>query len=647
MEVKEHRLRVQWTQVVSRHNPLPVHLAAIALALGLAAAPSSAQNRQSSDWRPVGNTLQLLDLPSPAGGAAERVWFAGDPAVLYVRLPGARVFATSDLDNWIPATAEPPAVERRLSTVSGAPEPGLLLEAEAGGPRYVAGSDLWRSQKGGREWRNLTRWRNVQILGGPVLDAAVAPGNEDRIAVATSTGIWLSHDGGLTWTGLNENLSNLPVQRILAAPAGTRGMRIVVDAGDRSREVEWAPGQRTGWIPASGESEPEESVLRRRLGSRLGAPLSAAAASGDAVYAGSADGRLWASTDRGRTWRTFTAPDSSVQKFWLDPSDSRFALAALSGASGKGPRVLRTLNGGVWWDDLTANLPEAAVWGIAADRNSGAVYVATARGLFWTSADLRAPSSASPWSQILGNLPEGAVRDVHLDEAGARLYAAVEYQGVFVTPAPHRTRAPLLVHSADYSDRPAAPGDLLSVIGSGVDTATANRNTVPVLASTPQESQIQVPFEAAGDSLQLVLESSAGRISLGLPLRDAAPAILIDQVGTPVLIDAETGVQLDAMNPARGGMLVQILASGLGRVNPLWPTGLPAPLANPPRVVNSVRVLLDGSPVEVLRATLAPGYIGYYLVEVRLPDFLDAGASELMIDSAGNQSNRVRVYIER
>ena len=647
MEVKEHQLRVQWTQVVSRHNPLPVHIAALALSLGLAVAPSVAQNRQGADWRPVGNTLQLLDLPSPAGGPVERVWFAGDPPLLYAQLPGARVFVTADLESWVAATAEAPAVEPRQNVIPGAPESGALLTAGAGEPRYLAGSDLWRSQNAGREWRNLTRWHNVQLLGGPVIDAAVAPGNEDRVAVATATGIWMTHDGGLTWTGLNESLSNLPVQRILAAPAGAKGMRIVVKAGDRARELEWAPGQRAGWSPSPAEAEPVDSVLRRRLGVRLGVPLSVATDAGEAVYAGAVDGRLWASVDRGRTWRIFAVPDSTVNKIWLDPSDSRFALAALSSASGKAPRVLRTLNGGVWWDDLSANLPEAPVWGIAADRNSGAVYVATARGLFWTFADLRAPSPATLWSPLAGNLPDGAARDVHLDEAGARLYVALEYQGIFVTPAPHRVRAPLLVHSADYSDRPAAPGDLLSLIGAGVDSATANRNTVPVLASTPQESQIQVPFEAAGDSVQLVFEGSSGRISLGLPLRDAAPAVLIDQAGTPLLIDAETGVQLDAMNPARGGMVIQILASGLGRVNPVWPTGLPAPLNNPPRVVSPVRVLLDGAPVEVTRATLAPGYIGYYLVEVRLPDFLDAGAAELMIDSAGNQSNRVRVYVER
>lgn len=85
------------------------------------------------------------------------------------------------------------------------------------------------------------------------------------------------------------------------------------------------------------------------------------------------------------------------------------------------------------------------------------------------------------------------------------------------------------------------------------------------------ESQIQVPFEAAG-----------GRQTLGVPLRDASPAVFVDRDGAPML--------LDAMTPARSDARIQILATGLGRVQPAWPTGLAAPLGSPPRVVAPVKV---------------------------------------------------------
>ena len=112
-----------------------------------------------------------------------------------------------------------------------------------------------------------------------------------------------------------------------------------------------------------------------------------------------------------------------------------------------------------------------------------------------------------------------------------------------------------------------------------------------------------------------------------------------------MLIDADSGVQLDAMHPARPGMRVQILMSGLGRVQPAWPTGLAAPLEDAPRVTAAMRASLDTIPLEVTRATLAPGYIGYYLVELQLPELLNAGASELLLEAAGTPSNRVRMIV--
>jgi len=100
------------------------------------------------------------------------------------------------------------------------------------------------------------------------------------------------------------------------------------------------------------------------------------------------------------------------------------------------------------------------------------------------------------------------------------------------------------------------------------------------------------------------------------------------------------------MNPARSNSRLQILAAGLGRVQPDWPTGLPAPLDAPPRVVAPVRVFLDRVPLEVTRATLAPGYVGFYLIEARIPEIVNSGPAELYIEADGHSSNRVRLYLQ-
>jgi uncharacterized protein (TIGR03437 family) len=211
--------------------------------------------------------------------------------------------------------------------------------------------------------------------------------------------------------------------------------------------------------------------------------------------------------------------------------------------------------------------------------------------------------------------------------------------------APHRLRELSVVSAADFSNRPAAPGTLLSVLGARLDRVTSDGRNVPLLGSTDAESQIQVPFEASGNALQLTLEMNRISRRIGVPLAAVSPAIFVDRDGGALLLDADTGVALDAANPARSGARVQILATGLGAVNPTWPTGVPAPRDNVPRVVADVQVFVDRQPVEVTRATLAPGYIGFYLIEVQLPVIVNEGPAELYLDAGGNTSNRVRLYL--
>ncbi len=385
---------------------------ATAAAVLLLAAASPALYPQAAAWRQIGNTSLVAGLSSPASGPVERVWFAAD-GTLFVQLPGGATFSSRGGEPWRPAAAAPPAP---LPPVASAPEPGALVRS-SGQAAYAAASQVWRSDDGGRTWRNLTSYGRGSVLGGRTHDIAIHPADPERIAAATDTGVWLSADGGRSWAGMNEGLPALPVRRILAAPSGGRGVRIAVERSGRLEEFEWFPGQRLGWFPVSGEAVAEEERLRQRWSSELGSTVTAAAEVGGSVYLGDSNGRLLVTNDAGRTWRVWQAPGSGpVLRLWTDGSDRSFALAALGQGAGDAPRLLRTLNGGGFWDDLTANLPRGDVHGIAADRETGALYAATAAGLFFTYADLRAPAPASAWTQLGNGLPAAPVRDVRLDD---------------------------------------------------------------------------------------------------------------------------------------------------------------------------------------------------------------------------------------
>ena len=622
------------------------------LACLLASVPANGQSL-IPDWRRLGNTAVEASLASVAGGPVERVWFATDGRQLFARTGSGKVFTTRDFETWAPAgEAAPPGEAERPVISRGLPEPGARIRDAARRPGllYAAGRAVYRSDDGGLSWTNVTEYEGASVVGDGVRDLAVSPENDQEIVVAGRFGIWRSLDGGLSWSGLNRSLPNLPVRRILQLPVGAAGMRVFLEG---LGAVEWAPGEKTGWRPVADTTVAAEAQLKQALGRLLEAEIQSVAVAGDFVYAGSASGgRLWASADRGRSWRPFVLAEAgSVRDIHAVTENPRTAIAAV-GNAGDGVHVLKTTNGGIFWDNITGDLPDVAARAVTADFSSGAVYAAGDGGVYFAFADLRGAGVAASWSEIAGS-PEGRrVFDVELDAGGNQLFVAIDGDGVYAMMAPHRFFAPKVVNAADLGSRAASPGALLSILGRQVNLARAGEWNAPVLAASPAESQVQVPFEVSGSALTLAL-TTAGRsgqlerYSVGLPLRQVAPAIFVDRDGTPMVLDADSGILLDAMAPARSGGRIQILATGLGKVRPDWPSGMPGPLEDPPRVVADVRVYLDRAPLEVIRATLAPGYIGFYLVEVQLPEIVNAGTAELMIEAGGEQSNRTRIYLEQ
>ena len=235
---------------------------------------------------------------------------------------------------------------------------------------------------------------------------------------------------------------------------------------------------------------------------------------------------------------------------------------------------------------------------------------------------------------------------MRLDPAGIQLYAAVDGYGVYATAAPHRQRNLRLVNAADFSTRAAAPGSLLSVIGGRVSSARGGNLDYPVLAAADDASQIQVPFDAVGPNVTLALATGNGNVRLGMQVQPVSPAIFVGLDGTPILQDAETGLLLDARKAAHAGARLLISATGLGKVTPDWPTGMPARVDNPPAVAATIRAFVNGAPVPVTRATLAGGFIGFYAIEVQLPAINNSGPAELYITADGVESNRVQFLIE-
>lgn len=567
-----------------------------------------------------------------------RVWFGADGAI-YVRTPGGRIWKTINGEQWTAGSGVAPS-EAPVSTAG--PEFGSrtashpLLRSRL----FAAGAHVWKSEDSGGHWQNLTAFGNRSILGGAAYDLALSPSNPDDIVVAGERGVWRSLDAGNSWFGLNDQLPNLPVTRLLTENADEGSIQAATASGV---QLKWQQGERSGWVFGPASALAVDAALRTRATVTAGTEISAIARVDDLWYAGAADGRLFSSRDDGATWQEMQAgaPAGPILRIFVDARDSNYAVA-LTGGNGRG-RVLRTFNGGAFWDDITANLPAGNVSGVAADRLTNAIYIAGDAGLFMTYADTRAPSESTVWTQLRSE----ASRDVALDRAGNQLYVALDELGVYATLAPHRLRDPRVVSAGDRILRAIAPGSLLSVIGARVQTASVGERPASVLAAGDTESQVHVPYDLPGGQGVLIsMNSTAGRIQLGLPLAPASPSIFIDPEGNPLIVHADSGLMLDAGAPARSGARVQIFATGLGRVAPQWPVGIAAPLKDPPRVLASVRATLDRESLEVTRATLAPGYVGLYVVEVQLPAIVNRGPAELLLEAEGQISNAVRLWLE-
>jgi len=212
--------------------------------------------------------------------------------------------------------------------------------------------------------------------------------------------------------------------------------------------------------------------------------------------------------------------------------------------------------------------------------------------------------------------------------------------------APSYTQASL-VNAATNLSGPLAPHTIATVYGTGLAWATR-------AVSSEDLRDGRLPFELPGTGVRVIVSgqvaslfyASPSQINFLIPgnlvsgegyvevqvdslrgpripltVSDSSPALFQLDRRTALATHAD-GALITGIEPARGGDVVILYATGLGQTDPKMSNGEIARQSQPIEKASELKVLLDGiagDPKDILYAGVAPGFAGLYQINVRLP----------------------------
>jgi len=176
-------------------------------------------------------------------------------------------------------------------------------------------------------------------------------------------------------------------------------------------------------------------------------------------------------------------------------------------------------------------------------------------------------------------------------------------------------------------------------------SVTVNGIAAPVLAVANVHGQEQVnflvPFEIAGTSSATVVVTRAGRSSV-----PAEAQVFAVQPGIYGIAHAADYTPVTSGRPLQRGEFGIVYASGLGAVSNQPATGGPGPSSPPAATLADVHVSLAGLPCEVTFAGLAPGMIGVYQVNFRVPAGAPSGSQSVVLGAGQSASPAVAASVQ-
>ncbi len=160
-----------------------------------------------------------------------------------------------------------------------------------------------------------------------------------------------------------------------------------------------------------------------------------------------------------------------------------------------------------------------------------------------------------------------------------------------------------------------------------------NETPLPLLSIAPHEVWFQVPFDLPlQPSVSVELEHSSffeGCPAMHVPVVARQPYFFSATDAYLILAHEDFGSVVSRAAPVQPNEIVHAYAVGLGAVTPPMETGIPTPASPLHQLTEPFNCVIGASDsteqLDVLFAGLAPGMIGIYQVDVRMPSTLPGG----------------------
>jgi uncharacterized protein (TIGR03437 family) len=297
--------------------------------------------------------------------------------------------------------------------------------------------------------------------------------------------------------------------------------------------------------------------------------------------------------------------------------------------------------------------------------SNGVITTIAGNGTYGFSGD-NGPGTSAQLSRPYG---------VAVDAAGNVYVADRDNNRIRVlTPAAVTDRTPTIVsmmNAASYSDGPISPGEMVTILGTGIGPATAAYATVdpatgklattvggvqvlfsgvpaPVIYASSTQVSAVAPYEMASFANPSVRIGYAGQTSNAdqVTLATTAPGLFAQNSsgsGPGAILNQDNSLNGPG-HPAAKGSIVQVYLTGEGQTSPAGITGVVTTATLPPPQVTPapmqlIQVSIGGQQALWTYIGEAPGMVaGVMQLNVQIPPNTPSGALPIQVSIGGNMS---------